>query len=220
KDIQFTNDSIGKLFEININNTGKGSTNFNAKLEAPLWAYISPKEFVLQKGKNATIYVYAAPSYGTKDDAYLMKITIKNDAGFSKNEFVQLVLGNATPLDLSKLRGAPTGAVVKTTASPKSLYVIVLGIIVIAIIIFGPRLFGKKKEEEEAEMKPEFPEDIIGADKTVTMEISEEKIEEEKEVPEEEKDNEKTVKKKKPVPAKKVKKKASKKEFQDIVDNV
>lgn len=241
KDTLFTNDSIGKLFEINIENRGKASSNFSAKLDAPLWAYISPKDFVLQKEKNATVYVYAAPSYGTKDGTYLMKITVKNSAGFEKNEFTQLVLGNATPLDLSKLRAAPTGEAVKTAASPKSLYVIALGIIVIAIIIFGPRLFGKKAEgegegekeeekEEYPEIEREMPEELIGVDKTVIMEPVEEKAPEAKEV-EEEKEEEKaekqehvesreTEEKKKRAKKKKQKPKSSKKELQDILDNV
>lgn|GEM_PF-1824021 len=229
EDTLFTNDSIGKLFEINVVNTGKGNSNFSAKLDAPVWAYISPKDFVLQNEKNATVYVYAAPSYGTKDDAYLMKITVKNSAGFVKNEFAQLVLGNATPLDLSKLRAAPTGEAVKTTASTKSIYVIALGIIVIAIIIFGPGLFGKKEEEkkeEYPEIESETPEELIGVDKTVVMEpveekapeAEEDKVKEEKESSEEEK--EKAEKKKKHAPAKKAKKKATKKELQDILNNI
>lgn len=230
EDTLFTNDSIGKLFEINIVNTGKGSSNFSAKLDAPLWAYVSPKEFVLQNGKNATVYVYAAPSYGTKDDAYLMKITVKNNAGFVKNEFAQLILGNATPLDLSKLRAAPTGEAIKTTASPKSLYVIALGILVIAIIIFGSSLFGKKEEkkkEEYPEIEREVPEELIGVDKTVVMEPVEEKAPEAEEIKEKEKakeheDDESREKdeKKKHAKKKKHKPKSSKKELRDILDNV
>ncbi len=146
-DTLFTNDSIGRLFEITLQNAGRESTNFTAELDGPDWAYISPMKFTVRSGENTTIYVYAAPSFGTKDDAYLMEIKV-NNAMLLQREFVQLVLGNATPFDMSKFKAAPVTGQVTETSAKKPLYIILLGIIVIALIIFGPRLFSKKEDEE------------------------------------------------------------------------
>ncbi|VVB59539.1 Uncharacterised protein [uncultured archaeon] len=241
KDTLFTNDSTGQLFEATVLNSGRESANFTDELQGPDWAYISPRKFTLGSGQNATIYLYAAPSFGTKDDAYLMEINVNNTAGFSQKEFVQLVLGNATPLDMSKFKAAAaTGRAAKTSAK-KPLYIILLGIVVIGLIIFGPRLFSKKEEipeKREVEIRPEIPQEIIGADKIAivatekeseTEEAKESEGIKEQESPEKEKAEETKEaapeeaaepKVEEKPPKKQAKKKAGKKELQDILDNV
>ncbi len=231
KDTLTANGSAGNLFEINIANTGRDAGNYSAKIDGPVWSYVSPRSFMILSGRNVSIYVYAAPAFGTKDGAYLMKIDVtNNDAGLTKTEYVQLVVGNATPLDMSKFKTI-TGNITET-ASSKPLYIIALGIIAIAIIIFGPGLFSKK---DGSENKPEKAPEIMAVEEELEGETDIKKAEDimseikEKtkdelsaieKVPEavEEKD-EPAEKKAEKKPAKK-RGRPAKKDLRDILDNV
>lgn len=233
-DTLVANGSAGNLFEINIANNGRDAGNYSANLDGPVWSYLSPRSFMVMNGKNVSIYVYAAPAFGTKDGAYLMKIDVtNNDIGLTKTEHIQLVVGNATPLDLGGFNSI-SGKITESATS-KPLYVIALGIIAIALIIFGPGLFSKKDESKGSnEKEPEIAAVEEGLKGEAAMKKAEDIMSEIKELSKSakeelsaiEKTPEAVEEKSEPAEDKKTKKPAkkrgrpSKKELSDILDNV
>lgn len=184
----YANDTKGKLFTIVIKNEGSESAVFNASIDGPSWAYIDPKAIEIAGGKAKETYIYAAAPYGTRDDDYIIRADVKSSSGRVKSTYVQLVVGNATPADLSRLRAdadsggsgpaMPTAQAAKTWTT-KTIAILIGGIILIALVIFGPEIFGRKKKERvgetsaSGEPKEEIPEYPAHQNETASGESAE-----------------------------------------------
>ncbi|MEA3229930.1 MAG: hypothetical protein U9P44_03370, partial [archaeon] len=162
----FAEELKGYLYTLTVKNDGEFDAEYTAILEGPKWISINPKELFLEPGESAEIFVYASPEYNTAKGTYNINVKIKSDVGIITEKQLQfafkskdtvapvngIVTDNATePSDDTQ----PDISDKEDTRSPINIITaIIIGIIIILLILFGPELI-KKEEKKEKETDEE-----------------------------------------------------------------
>lgn len=161
----------GYLFTIIVENTGLEKERYMITYDGPEWVYVDPQNLELTSEESGEVFVYMSPTFGTEAGLHKTTVNIENDRGLSKSQDVELILENVTleqPLENAgeteeeleeettedvpvveeeteeNITVTPTGKV--TIKSPKKLVsAIVLGLIAIIAIVFGPSLVEKTR---------------------------------------------------------------------------
>ncbi|MBW6461475.1 MAG: hypothetical protein K0B07_00280 [DPANN group archaeon] len=249
----FAEDMKGYLYTLTIKNEGEFDAEYTAVLDGPKWTTINPDTLSLKPGESTEIYVYASPEYNTAEGTYKIKVSIKSNLGtlvekelafaFKSEDTVAPITGKVTVTDDKKdtIQSQDT----KTNNIDKEdkkfptniLTAIIVGIIIILLIIFGPELLKEDKDEENKKEEKETKDkkEEKKSDKTEKKSTTEKKAEVKKEdtkkaeiTPakkpvkknETKKDTDKKAEVKKATPKRKAVREERKEDIKQILDNI
>ncbi|MBW6451142.1 MAG: hypothetical protein K0B02_00240 [DPANN group archaeon] len=205
------NEYKGVLFTIDVKNTGLYPINVQATAtKGHDLIKIDPIESqTISMDENGIVYIYMNAEYGTEDGTYTTTITLVNEYGIKKEAELSLVLntnsitGNTIATKDTKTSTNTKDTSAKTDISDTNndspgkinysniITALLIGIIIILVIIFGPDLL--KDEEDEKDKKTKKNEDT----KEKPIEVKKEKpIEVKKEKPKSNNTEKETVKEK------------------------
>ena len=248
----FAEDLKGYLYTLTIKNEGEFEADYTATIDGPKWTTINPETMSLTPSDSSEVYVYASPEYNTAEGTYLITVTVESELGtivekeltfaFKSEKTVAPITGKVTVEDDDTDKTQPQDTQTDDTDREEKefptniLTAIIVGIIIILLIIFGPELLKeddedkkeKDKEEKTENKKIKKSDKAEGKKSVATTKKAEVKKEDKKKAEtkpaktETKKDTKKKaeVKKAKAKPKKKAVREERKEDIKQILDNI
>ena len=175
-------DYDGVLYAISVKNEGFVESTYSAYLsEGPEWAFVDPEEFNIESGDSRGIFLYVQPDIKAGNGVYNLAVTVENNGGISKTVKAEYVFMGS---EISKEEALLKDYVKNDTVTDGEdvdddgfkwssiLVALVIGVIVVLLIVFGPDLFKEDDEDEfDTFVKVDKIEPPIGADEARAEEL-------------------------------------------------